>query len=197
MKSTAGIGMRMVAGLAAALLLPACAPLDRLTPQEHLDKRSGDTLLVVNQALVFARERSDVAVRARDYVTLVAVEADRAGQFSAYLLAYRWSTVDRRMAALPSAEAGELHIFADGREIVLRPLPKLPAALQDADRLHAPREAQYVLWGYATDLGTLSYVAASQSVTVSFPREPLPLEFALWEDGRASMRELADRGTSR
>ena len=196
---TAITGIRIRAALCglAGLALAACTPLDRLSPQEHLDRRSGDTLVVVNQPLVFARERSDVAVRARDYATLVAVEADRAGKYSAYLLAYRWSTVDRRMAELPAADAGALRIVADGREVVLTPLATLPAALQSSDVLHAPRDAQYVLWAYATDLGTLAYLASSHSLTVRFPREALPLEFGLWEDGRNALGEFAARGSTR
>jgi len=186
----------MLCGLA-VLALGACAPLDHLAPQEHLDTRSGDTLVVVNQPLVFARERSDVAVRARDYTTLVAVEADRAGRYSAYLLAYRWSTIDRRMTELPASDQGALRVVADGREVLLRPLAELPGALQASEVLHAPRDAQYRVWGYATDLATLGYLADSQSLSLQFPRESLPLEFQLWSDGRDALREFAARGAGR
>jgi hypothetical protein len=192
-------GIRMRAALCglASMALGSCTALDRLTPQEHLDARSGDTLVVVNQPLVFARERSDVAVRARDYTTLVAVEADRAGRFAAYLLAYRWSTIDRRMAELPAADQGALRIAADGREVLLQPLGELPAALQAGEVLHAPPDAQYLVWGYVSDIATLAYLADCRVLSLQFPRESLPLEFQLWSDGRAALREFAARAAGR
>ena len=70
---------------------------------EIFDEQSGSTLSVVAKPLVFARARSDVAAFARDYATLVAVEDDRSGTYTQYLLLYRWSTVDRRMSPLPGA----------------------------------------------------------------------------------------------
>lgn len=175
----------------------ACTPLDRLTPAEHLDTRSGDTLVVAAQPIVFARERSDVAARARDYTTLVAVETDRAGRYDAYLVVHRWSTIDRRVEDLPAAADGTLRLVADGRELLLKPLPALPPALGDGGVLHAPDTARYVTWAYATDLATLQYLAESEALTLRFPRESLPIDFTLWSDGRGSWRELAARGIQR
>jgi hypothetical protein len=189
--------IRALAALMSLQWLAACAPLERLAPQEHLDRRSGETLVVVNQPLVFARERSDVAVRARDYTTLVAVEADRAGRYSAYLVAYRWSTVDRRMTDLPAEDAGALRIVADGRELLLTPLTALPEALKSADMLHAPKDARFIVWAYNIDLATLRYLADSTELALRFPRESLPLDFSLWSDGRAALREFAARGSAR
>src|SRR5579864_5666129 len=60
---------------------------------EIFDEQTGSTLLVVSKPLVFARDRSDVAAFARDYATVVAVEDDRSGEYTQYLLLYRWSTV--------------------------------------------------------------------------------------------------------
>jgi len=47
-----------------------------------LDDSSGSTLFVVQQPLLFARSRSDLAANARDYVTLVALQEDRSGKYS-------------------------------------------------------------------------------------------------------------------
>ena len=83
---------------------PAAAPADvESNSTEIFDEETGSTLLVVSKPLVFARDRSDVAAHARDYATLVAVEDDRSGQYTQYLLLYRWSTVDRRMSPPPGA----------------------------------------------------------------------------------------------
>jgi hypothetical protein len=177
--------------------LSACTPLDRLTPAEHLDTHSGETLVVANRPIVFARERSDVAARARDYTTLVAVEADRAGKYQAYLLAHRWTTIDRRVEDLPSSADGTLRLVADGREMLFKPLAAVPEALKNESTLHAPDNARYTTWAYATDLATLQYVAESEALTLRFPRENLPIDFTVWTDGREAWREFATRGARR
>src|SRR5579859_2594926 len=107
-----------VALMAAALtVLTACVSHPPAATREILDQESGNTLFVVTQPLIFARERSDVTAYARDYVMLVAVAVNEAGKYSEYLLLHRWSTVDRRMLPPPQANAGELRILADGRAI--------------------------------------------------------------------------------
>src|SRR5271166_5733671 len=96
------------------IALPACTSTPRAASQQILDERTGNLLLIVKQPLVFARERSDVAAHARDYATLVAVEVDASGTYNDYLLLYRWSTVDKRMAPPPEPTAADLRILADG-----------------------------------------------------------------------------------
>ena len=86
-------------------LLAACSSAPVRAPTELLDEQTGATLVVVAEPLVFARARADVAANARDYVTVVAVEANRSGKYAQYLLVHRWSTVDRRMACSSSRPA--------------------------------------------------------------------------------------------
>jgi hypothetical protein len=92
----------LLAMLTVLAMLTACTS-SRLAPSHEIfDEQSGMTLEVVSMPFIFARERSDVAAHARDYATLVAAEIDRSGEYSDFLLLYRWSTVDRRMSAVPS-----------------------------------------------------------------------------------------------
>ncbi len=179
--------------LAAGAVLGGCASEPQRAPAEVLDEQTGATLAVVAEPLVFARSRLDVAANARDYLTAVAVEANRSGQYAQYLLVHRWSTVDRRMAALPAESAGKLIIEADGRVLEFKPLQPMPAALVRRDRVHRPADADVVSWAYDVDLATLAYLADSQQIRARLPDEPLDAPFALWADGRAALDAFAVR----
>ncbi len=128
---------------------------------------------------------------------LVATETNRSGKYSSYLIAYYWSTVDRRMSALPDKSAGKLVLQADGREINLTPLSPMPAAFRNRTDLHAPRAAEALSWAYEVDLPTLLYIAESREVSLRLPDESLPVPFVIWSDGRPALREFAQRGVAR
>ena len=186
------------AGLSAALLalgglLAGCASGPQRAPTELLDEQTGATLVVVAEPLVFARARLDVAANARDYLTVVAVEANRSGKYAQYLLVHRWSTVDRRMAALPGAGAGRLIVDADGRTLELKPLEPMPAALVRRDRVHVPQDADVVSWAYDVDIATLAWLAGSHEISARLPDESLASPFTLWGDGRAALQAFAKR----
>lgn len=157
--------------------------------REIYDEQTGNTLSVVSRPLVFARERTDVAAHARDYVTLVAIETDRSGEYHDYLLLYRWSTVDRRMSAPPQPEAGHLRILTDGRTIDLTPLEEIPVSV--SPQLHAPKRANAVIRAYSTDAATLRYLAMSRDLTVRLTQEALDAPFKIWADGRTELGEFA------
>ena len=181
--------------LAVLPLFSGCAELAQPASRAILDTQTGSTLLLVTRPLVFARQRMDVAAFARDYATLVTVELDVAGNYSDYLLLYRWSTVDKRMSSPPESSAGELQIEADGRKLVLLPLAQLPVAVAGRDELYLPPHADVVTFGYKTDAATLRVIALSQRIVVRMPQERLDMPFGLREDGRTSLRDfLRDQG---
>jgi hypothetical protein len=171
--------------------LPACSGTRVLRAHEILDDRSGSTLSVVAQPLVFARERTDVAANARDYATLVAVEVDQSGNYHDYLLLYRWSTVDPRMSPPPASDQGELRIIAEGRDIDLTPLPELPISLAHGRELHVPVHGGLIAHAYVIDATTLRYIAESHELYVRMPQEALGTPFALREDGRGALAQFA------
>jgi hypothetical protein len=190
--------LRLRAGIAmlAAMLgaLAACTSVPQRTG-EYLDERSGNTVAVVTQPLIFARQRTDVAAYARDYATLVAVEGDNAGKFSQYLLLYRWSTVDRRMSPPPPPDAGELQIQAEGRVIVLKPVEPFPFDLSHREQLHLPESADPVVHAYVMDLATLRFIAGSRVLSVVMPQETLGTPFVMWRDGRAALSRFVQRAS--
>lgn len=184
--------MRM-ALIVALAVLSACTAAPKRATHEILDPQTGNTLLVVDKPLVFARERTDVAANARDYATLAAVEVDHSGKYDEYLLLYRWSTVDRRMSAPPDPGAGELRIVAEGRAIDLMPLQQMPVGLSRQRELHVPRHGDVVAHAYLVDVATLRFIAASRDLSVRMPQEPLDTPFGLWEDGRSSLYRFLQR----
>ena len=162
-------------------------------PREFIDETTANTVLVTGAPLVFARDRTDVAAHARDYLTLVGIEVDISGKYQQFLLAYRWSTVDPRMSAPPPATAGALTIIADGRTIELQPLPKLPVGLERGEPLLVPNHGAVVAHGYAVDVPLLRYLAGSRILVARLPQEPLDLPLRLWEDGRGALGNFVAR----
>ncbi len=184
--------------LSALLLFPGCVQPQQAGSRTILDQQTGNTLLLVEHPLVFARERTDVAAHARDYVTLVAVVVDAAGHYSNYLLAYRWSTVDKRMAPPPQAGSGELQLEADGRTMVLAALGELPVGVAGQDGLHYPPHADVVTYAYPIDWATLGFLAHSNQILLRMPRDALDTPFGLWQDGRASLAQFVrSEGTAK
>jgi hypothetical protein len=165
-------------------------------PRELLDETTGNTLSVVSKPLVFARERTDVAAHARDYVTLVAAEIDQQGNYQDYLLLYRWSTVDRRMSPPPAQTAGQLRILAEGRILNLTPLDDMPTGLEHRRELYLPPHGDVVAHAYRVNADILRFLAASPALSVQMPQETLDAPFKLWQEGRAALREFAESAGS-
>jgi hypothetical protein len=177
--------------------LSSCAAGLPRAPREFIDEQTANTLLVVSSPLVFARARSDIAARAHDYLNAVAVEIDSSGQYRQYLLTYRWSTVDPRMAPPPSPAQGALLIIADGRDIRLTPLDHMPVGVPFRPELLVPNHGEVVAHAYAVDVPTLRYIADSRMISLRLPLEALDTPFGLWEDGRGALAEFLKRAASR
>jgi hypothetical protein len=106
--------------LAVAVLLAGCAtPAPGGGEREYLDAQTAATVTVGVPALVFARERPDLAVHARDYLTLVPVDVNRAGVHAQYFFGYAWSTIDKRSLADEQEMSLRFELVADGRRILL------------------------------------------------------------------------------
>lgn len=171
-------------------VLAGCADTPAPESDAVLDEHSGSTLLIVAHPMVFARARTDVAAFARDFATLVAVEIDVGGVYQDYLLLYRWSTVDKRMAPLPPPNHGELHLNMDGRVIVLQAMDQLPVTEENRAALHYPPHADVVTYAYRTDAMTLRFIAMSAQIGLRLPQEALDIPFSLREDGRSSLAQF-------
>lgn len=179
--------------IAAALaVLTACIGQRPGATREILDEQTGNTLFVAARPLMFARDRTDVAAHARDYVRMSAVAVNETGKYSVYLLVHRWSTVDRRMLSPPAAGADELRLLADERVIDLDPLQSVPADLDARTEFRAPNHGDAITRAYEIDIATLRFVAASRSLSLRLPKDTLDTPFALWRDGRSDLKRFVE-----
>jgi len=112
--------MRGWSCLAAAALVSGCAASPPAGGErEYLDAKTAATVTVGAPVLVFARERTELAVHARDYLTLVPVDVNRAGAHAQYFFGYAWSTLDNRALSDRPASPPRFELIADGRRIPL------------------------------------------------------------------------------
>ncbi len=157
---------------------------------ELLDESTGTTLIVVREPIVLARTRTDVAANARDYLTLVAVQEDRGGKYTNWLLVHRWSTVDPRLVPEDATMPLRLRLFADGRELTFQPLDPVPRALQRGEGLFRPKRAVSRSAAYTVDVATLRYLGMAQVLSARFADDALPSSYTMWQDGRAALQAM-------
>jgi len=104
----------------AAILRAGWAGEQPSWPPEYLDERPAGTITVAGESMVFAGDRPELGVNARDYVTLTAVDVNTSGRHATHLVGYAWSTLDKR-----AVEEGDSHyeFIADDRTLPLQPMP--------------------------------------------------------------------------
>lgn len=127
----------LAACLVAVVFAGGCAatPEEAALPREYLDTATAATVTVGVPSLVFARDRTEYAVHARDYLTLVAVDVNRAGQHAQYFFGYAWSTIGKPSAPAQSTQPSRFELVADGRRI---PLVHQPGPLRELGLGEAP-----------------------------------------------------------
>jgi hypothetical protein len=176
------------------LLLAACSTPPSAS-RAMLDEHSGVTINAVSAPLVFGRIHRDSKSAARDYVTLVAAEQDNAGKYTQLFLMYRWSRSFGGPAPQPEQNAGSLVVVADGREIRMEPLERIPIDLAHTKDLFLPASDLTAKYAYSTNFETMRAIANSHELLVKLPQEHDAPEtpFLLWEDGRAALTQLVNQ----
>lgn len=166
-------------------------------PEEYLDSETAATVLVVARPLVFARDRPELAVHMRDYVTLAAGSIDRGGKTDYVLIVYFWTTLDSHgregeSGLLSGTDPGsaELVIIADDRRIRLRAASVSAHDMGLGAAVHAPpsRTARQVL--YRVDLATLRFLSAARHLALLRDANDPTSSFQLWSDRRAALSAL-------
>ena len=177
-----------------AVLLSAGCTLPPVEPLVVLDERTGASLTVVDQPLVLARERRDVAVQARDYLTLVAAELNVSGARRLVWVAHQWSTIDTRVTGFQPVPGAALLLVADGRDLRLAPIEGGDAAYLAQNRaLMRPDDANVTTTVYGADAEMLEFVATSRTLVAAFPESRVALPLAVWTDGRPAIRRFLEQ----
>jgi hypothetical protein len=173
----------LLASLAAVSALAGDNP-----PREYLDQDTGATVTVVDQPLVFAYPRRDLAANAHDYATLAAASVNRGGKIDYVLIVYFWSTVDPRLRDAPLPAAEPLVLQADDRRLAftLRGHSARDAGIGFA--VHAPPGSTAAPNVYGTDLAVLRFIAAARQLTLLADSNGTTSSYGLWSDRRADLR---------
>jgi hypothetical protein len=180
-------------GFLVALCTPLMAAADGEALREYVDEVTAVSITVSLDSLVFARERTDLAVNARDYITLAPLQINRTGRRAYFWTGYVWSTIDRRGNEAVVAADEQLVLIADGRPIALR---QASASLRDQGVGQPPtpipvRTARPVLFEAQPD--QLAYVAHARELRVAVVRDAGSESFALWRDSRRGLLDFIER----
>lgn len=173
------------------LSVPAVAGAPSGTRQ-YLDTETVATITVAMEPSVFARERPDLAVNARDYLSLAPLEVDKAGQRQYYWCAYIWSTIDRHDAQPWLSNGDQIVLVADARPIPLHVATRSPREIGIAnDPLRRPgRHA--VLRLLMADLETIGYAARADELHIELISDGTAERIAPWRHRRSALRAFAD-----
>jgi hypothetical protein len=181
----AKIVMVLVLSMGAAHL--CCAGVE---PDEFLDERTGATVTVVHDPLVFPLERTLGAKNEqRDFVSLTAVVVDRSGQLQLFFVGYAWSTTDRLTKSLV--------LRTDERQFELAPLQQFPGELPDDRKLHAPTLWHAQRAAYPVTRELLRELSGARSLKLALSSDPMdagsePQAFEVWS-GQKSLSAFVDR----
>jgi hypothetical protein len=185
-----GASWFVVLAVGAAALVCACTAVP-LAPRAVLDPASGVSLTAVDAPLILARERRDIAVQARDYLTLVAVEINDAGNRRLVWVVHQWSTIDARASGFQPVPGAPLLVVADGRDMRLNPIgDSVPDVYLGNSALQRPDDAAAATTAYAISAEDLEFVANSRHIAAMLPESRLTIPFALWRDGRPALRRF-------
>lgn len=159
--------------------------------RQYLDASTAATILTIREPLVFARERTELAVNARDYFYLVPVDVNRSGKHSLYWLAYAWSTIVSRGDTLLFQKSDELVLVADDRPIALH---RANETLREAGIAELPlrppvKNAQLLLFG--ADRDTLSFAGAAAQLSLHLIGEGGNQIFAPWRVRNRVLQEFS------
>ena len=182
-----GLKIWRIRVLATHLVLFACTALAGESAREYLDEETGATVTLMNQPLVFAYARPDLAVNARDYVTLEAAAVNRSGKVTYVLIGYFWSTVDPRLREEPLPAPDVLQLQADDRRIQLSTRGHTAHDAGIGMTVDAPPGSKTPNV-YSTDLATLRFIGESRHLALVFDTERTTLTYELFEDRRGALK---------
>lgn len=168
----------VTAVMAAAAGCVATTPREEV--REYLDGQTAATVTVLGRPMVFAMERPQLAVHARDYLTLVPIDVNRSGAHQRYYYGYAWSTIDKRGLTETVAPPLRYELVADGRRISLVPLAGEPRDLGLGEAPLPAPNAQAVRVIAATSAEVQEFVTAAEEVVAVAVREVGGDRFALW-----------------
>jgi len=182
-----GFRLRRHAWATACLVATAFAVASNGRPTEYLDEKTGATVAVVHEPLVFARERSGFG---RDYVTLAAAAVNQSGRISYLLVGYIWSVGPSSGPKDARLAANKVVLQADERLIELTLQGRSALELGIGLPVHRPPVGAETSYIYLTDLETVQILAESSHLSLQIQEQTASAHYQLFEDGRSALREF-------
>lgn len=173
---------------ALAVFVGACASVSSAEPRQYLDKTTAATITTVDAPWILMRERPQVAVNLRDYLSIYALDVNRTGQHRCYLLVQEWSTIGD--IAARAAQASEIAIHADGRRIQLHAAREEARDLGIGDSIAPDRGRGSHLLYYPVSRDVLEFVSTAENVTVQVSSQDLSSAYEIWRDGRSALAQF-------
>ena len=182
---------RVALALVLALLLRSAVAADGI--REYIDEVTAASITASAAPLIFAQERTDLAVNARDYITLVPVEINQSGARRGFWSGYIWSTLDRRDQPPVVAAGDEIVLLADNRPIPLHGDGKTPRDHGVGTPItRAPVRGSVPVIFPATQ-EEIAYVARAREVHIELIRAGISERFTLWKGKPARLKPFAAR----
>jgi hypothetical protein len=161
------------------MLMAGCANEQGIGPREYLDERTAATITVAGEPMIFACDRPELGVNARDYVTLTAVDVNTSGRHATHLVGYAWSTLDKR--AIKESD-NRYEIVADDRTLPLQPMPDGFRAIGvNEPPIPVPSSSALPLMAPITR-DQLQYLRDTPGLRVVRTRDGVLERFDLWRD---------------
>jgi hypothetical protein len=181
------VRLRGAAWTIACLVATALAIASGNRPAEYLDEETGATVAIVGQPLVFAREHAGLG---RDYVTLAAAAVDQSGQLSYLLVGYLWSVGLSRAPKDTQLAASGVTLQADDRRVELTLQKRSAREFGIGRPVHRPPVGAAEAYVYLIDLATMELLAESGHLSLDVQDENAAVNYQLFGDGRAALKEF-------
>lgn len=179
------------AALAASTWLAGCAAPPAEIRSE-LDPRTAVTTQYMGEPWVYAREATEIAVHARDYLSVGVVEVNRQGKRSYFLGVVGWSTIDR--SGIPNARPPiPSDLTVDGRSATLVALGHEPKAIGVSLSLFRPPTGYTGETWYALRPDDVRALGAHQPAWIEFVQDDVRHRFDLWRGGPELLAPLVER----
>ena len=181
-----------VAALVLSLALTQTSPAAEDGVREYIDEITAANITVSSKILIFARERTDLAANARDYITLAPVEINRTGTRKYFWSGYLWSTIDRRNRQPLLQEGDELVLLADGRPIPLHGNGKTLKDLGAGEPITPSPARAAIPVLFPVNPEEIAYVARATEVHIELLHAGTSESFTLWKGKPAMLAAFAE-----
>jgi hypothetical protein len=160
---------------------------------EYLDNQTAMTVRVVAEPFIYGHEVPELAVNARDYLSVGAVELDNMGRHRFFLVLVSWSTIDRARLNTPlPAQPDRIEWRDPSRVHEWTVLSHQPRELGAGMPLLEPPVARMGESWIEVKAADLRSLADAPPETIDAIVNGIRQQYTLWRRADGPLREFAD-----